>query len=99
MLRLACSYLVEADIELCAPIHDAVLIEAPMGRIEEVVSQARWLMTKAARTVLGGIACETDATIIRYPARYQDPRGAEMWTKVMALLERIEGAEGIRRIG
>ena len=44
------------------------------------------LMAKAARTVLGGIACETDATIIRYPACYEDARGADMWTKVMVLL-------------
>ena len=99
MLRLACSYLVESDIELCAPVHDAVLIEAPAGQIETVVAQARRLMAKAARTVLGGIACETDATIVRYPARYQDPRGAEMWTKVIALLERSEEAGGIRCAG
>ncbi len=35
ILQLACIRLVEADIRLCAPIHDAVLIE---GTTEEIVA-------------------------------------------------------------
>jgi hypothetical protein len=35
ILQLACIRLVEADIRLCAPIHDAVLIE---GSTEEIVA-------------------------------------------------------------
>jgi hypothetical protein len=96
MLRLACAYLVESGVELCAPVHDAVLIEAPGSEIEEAVSLARRLMAKASRVVLGGTACETDATIVRYPACYRDPRGAEMWDRVLSLLESIESAEGVR---
>ena len=29
----------------------------------------------------------TDATIVRYPDRYIDKRGVEMWAEVIALLE------------
>jgi hypothetical protein len=28
----------------------------------------------------------TDFKIVRYPDRYMDPRGAEMWTEVLELL-------------
>ena len=41
MLRLACCFLTEAGIEVCAPVHDAVLIEAAEGEIEQVVAAAR----------------------------------------------------------
>ena len=32
MLRLACIFATEAGIRVCAPVHDALLIEAPIGR-------------------------------------------------------------------
>jgi len=96
MLRLACCYLVEAGIELCAPIHDAVLIEAPAGEIEHAVTQAQRLMRKAARVVTGGVEIGTDAEIVRYPDRYQDARGVDMWRRVMALVDRIEAATSLQ---
>lgn len=36
MLRLACCLLVEAGIRVCAPVHDAVLIEAPLELLASV---------------------------------------------------------------
>lgn len=90
MLRLACCFLAEAGIELCAPIHDAVLIEAPAGEIEAAVAEAQRQMQRAARIVTGGVAIGTDAEIVRYPDRYTDPRGVDMWRRVVALLDRLE---------
>lgn len=92
MLRLACIFLVEAGIEVCAPVHDAVLIEAAGDEIEDAVEQARALMTKAARIVSGGLEIGTEAKVVRWPDRYADERGEEMWGRVMTLLERIETA-------
>jgi hypothetical protein len=93
MLRLACCFLVEAGIELCAPVHDAVLIEAPAGEIEAAVAEARRQMRRAARIVTGGVEIGTDAEIVRYPERYTDPRGVDMWRRVVELLARIEAAQ------
>jgi len=90
MLRLACCFLVEAGIELCAPVHDAVLIEACVDEIDLVVVHAQQLMQKAARIVTGGLPIGTDAHVVRWPDRYADERGVEMWARVMALLERTE---------
>lgn len=94
MLRLACCLLTEAGIRVCAPIHDAVLVEAPEAEIEEVVARARLLMGKASRTVLGGFEIRTDADVIRYPDRYSDPRGTATWERVMQLLAGLEAKQG-----
>ena len=41
MLRIACILMTEAGIRVCAPVHDAVLIEAPLGELEARVKQAQ----------------------------------------------------------
>jgi hypothetical protein len=86
MLRLACCLATERDIEVCAPVHDAILICAPLERIEADVAAAQAAMGEAARTVLGGFDLRSDANIIRYPSRYMDPRGVVMWDRVMGLI-------------
>ena len=89
MMRLACTRVVEQGIRLCAPVHDALLIEAPLERLDEHVSETREAMIWASSMVLGGPACKVDADIYRYPDRYMDAkRGATMWNKVMAALDR-----------
>ena len=73
-----------------APVHDAVLIEAPLEELEAWVQQAQELMRKASRQILGGFELTTDADIYRYPERYRDKeRGGKFWYKVMSLLQSI----------
>jgi hypothetical protein len=36
--------------------------------------------------VLDGFELRTDVTRVRYPDRYQDPRGIRMWDQVMGLI-------------
>ena len=86
MLRLACCLATERGIEVCAPIHDAILVEANVDGIETTVAETQAAMAEASRVVLGGFELRSDAEIVRYPARYSDPRGAEMWGKVMGIL-------------
>ena len=85
MLRLACCMLVEAGIGLCAPIHDAVLIEGPADSIDEVVERARGIMAEASKIVLGGFEIGTEFEIVRYPDRYIDEAGADFWNTVTRL--------------
>ncbi len=85
MLRLACCMLVESGISLCAPIHDAVLIEAPEEQIEAHVAQARSIMAEASRIVLDGFEIGTDYKIVRWPDRYVDEGGGEFWDTVLTL--------------
>jgi len=85
MLRLACSLATERGIEVCAPVHDAVLICAPLDRLEDDIASMRAVMAEASKIVLDGFELRTDAMRIRHPDRYQDPRGAEMWNRVIEL--------------
>lgn len=86
MLRIACCLATERGIRVCAPVHDALLIEAPVEQIEAVVSETQAAMREASRAVLNGFALESDAKIVRFPYRYMDERGEKMWQTVMKLL-------------
>jgi DNA polymerase-1 len=88
MLRLACCLATERGIEVCAPVHDAVLICAPLDRLEDDVARMRAAMAEASKIVLGGFELGTDAAIVRYPDRYMDKRGTVMWDRVLALITR-----------
>jgi hypothetical protein len=88
MLRLACCLATERGIQVCAPVHDAILICAPLDRIEADVAATRHAMAEASTAVLPGFPLETDVKIVRYPDRYMDRRGTVMWRKVIGLLDR-----------
>ncbi len=85
MLRLACCLLVERGIGLCAPVHDAVMVEGPADQIEDVVAQTRSAMAEASRVVLRGFEIGADAKIVCWPDRYVDDAGAAFWETVMRL--------------
>ena len=90
MLRTAIIGLVEAGITICAPVHDAVLVEGPIEEIENLVKCSQNIMEAASRVILDGFTIRTDVKIIRYPDRYSDPRGVEMWNKVTKLLNKFQ---------
>jgi len=86
MLRLAACMATEAGLKVCAPIHDALLLEAPLDVLNEHVFLLKGLMVKASETVMQTLACGVDADIVCYPDRYRDERGGEMWDQVIGLL-------------
>ena len=93
MLRLAACFATEQGIEVCALIHDAVLICAPLDRLDADVEAMRACMAKASRIVLDGFELRTDVHPVRYPDHYSDPRGTVMWDRVMRLIAAREGAK------
>jgi hypothetical protein len=98
MLRLACCLGVERGVEICAPVHDAVLICAPLGRLDDDIRLMQAAMAEASRIVLGGFELGTDVKITRYPDRYMDERGVVMWERVMGLIDANSNyAEQLRR--
>ena len=88
MLRIAAVAATEAGIEVCAPVHDAFLIAAPLHRLDDDIAKMRDVMSKAGRAVTGGLDIRTDAEVVRFPNRYMDDRGRAMWEKVAALLNK-----------
>lgn len=88
MLRLACCLLTEQGINVCAPVHDALLVEAPVEEIRAVAATTQQAMAEASALVLGGFSLRTESNIIAYPDRFQDRRGQKMWDVLMSLLAR-----------
>jgi DNA polymerase-1 len=86
MLRLACSLGIERGIKICAPVHDAVLIEAPVDRLEKDIAVMRNCMEEASRVVLSGFSLQTEAKTVIHPNHYSDRRGERMWREIVALL-------------
>jgi hypothetical protein len=93
MMRIAAIAATEAGIEVCAPVHDAFLIRAPLDRLDEDVAHMRELMARASEEVTEGLRVRTKAELVRSdqsPGRYVDERGIDMWKRVMRILEEEE---------
>jgi hypothetical protein len=94
MLHLACCLATEAGIEIYAPVHDAVLIGAPLDRLDHDIDRMRAAMAEASRWVLDGFELGTDIVRrVEYPGRYMDSRGKAMWRRVSDLVrKRVDAA-------
>jgi hypothetical protein len=90
MLRLGHCLATENGISVCAPIHDAYLIEAPLELLDHEIVRMQDCMREASRVVLRGFELFTDVKEIRPPGRYWSSKGEAMWNLVMRLLEEIE---------
>jgi len=93
MLRLACCLAVERGVRVCAPVHDALLIEAPLESLDKVIDDTQNAMSEASEVVLNGFRLNTDADVFRYPDRYMDKRGVTMWKTIWKIVETIESGE------
>ena len=87
MLRLACCFVTEAGISVCAPVHDAILVEAPLEELDQTIAETRKLMGEASAIILDGFSLRSDVEIVRYPERYMDERGVRMWEIVTDILK------------
>ena len=106
MLRLACCVATECGIEVCAPVHDAVLICAPLERLGSDIARMRAVMAEASQVILDGFELHTDCPdeltahgepvpfphVIRHPRRYMDKRGVVMWDRVTGLVAARQAA-------
>ena len=89
MLRLACCLVTEAGIRLCFPLHDALLIEAPLEELDAAISTTERLMAEASRVVLEDFALRTTRKVVRYPDRLGDARGQSVWAAIEQSLTEV----------
>jgi len=87
MLRLACCMLIDDEIKVCTPVHDAVLIEAPIDQLDDIIHQAQEIMSEASSIILNGFKLRSDVDIYRHPNSYQDKRGLKTWGLINQALE------------
>jgi hypothetical protein len=90
ILRLASLFLWERGVRVCAPVHDAFLVESAEQDVEDVVRETKLQMERASEYVLDGHRLRTEARVLRHPDRLVEPRGQEMWDRITAIAARLE---------
>lgn len=90
MLRIACVLATERGVEVCAPVHDAILIEAPTSALEEACTAAREAMAEASRLVLAGFELRTSVQKVVHPRRLIDHKSRTTWDRVMRITNDLE---------
>ncbi len=90
MMRVAAIDAIEAGVRVVGILHDALLIEAPIDRIESEVARTKEAMAKASRVTLGGFELRTDPWIIPYPQTFLDPKDRATWDMIQAALNEID---------
>lgn len=93
MLRLAIIHAQDLGVKVLAPVHDALLIEAPIDLINHAIEKTSEAMRRASREVLNGFELRNDVDVVCYPHRYEDERGKAMWDEIMHHLGRLEDEE------
>jgi DNA polymerase I-like protein with 3'-5' exonuclease and polymerase domains len=94
MLRLACCLATEIGVTVCAPNHDALLIEAPLKDLADAVKSTEAAMAEASEVVLEGFRLRTSVATIRYPDHYPHPRSDALWSDIDHILAEFEGRSG-----
>jgi len=95
ILRIACMLATEAGIEVCMPVHDALLVNTPIAALDQTLADVKEKMAQASKAVLGGFEIRVGVEIFKYPDRYMDEnRGRQMWDTVIGLLDELEATSG-----
>ena len=85
ILRWASCCGIENDIKICALIHDAILIESPIDKIEDDVKAMQTIMKQSALDIIDfEIFIDTD--IIKYPNHYINEESGVMYKKICKLV-------------
>jgi DNA polymerase-1 len=86
LLQVASIAAMNRGLGLAAPIHDAIVLTAPVAEADEHAALIQEIMGAASEFVLGGHRLRTSCEVIRYPHRFYEKEGLEMWRTVCAIL-------------
>jgi hypothetical protein len=75
------------DVTVCAPVHDAVLIESSVEDLPGAIEVTRNAMAQASALVLGGFFLRTDFDQAVHPQRLLKKGGTAMWNKIWANID------------
>lgn len=88
MLRIACCLARRKGVRICAPIHDALLITAPINELDNSIRTTQSAMEEASRAVLGDFVLRSEvAQRIGPNDRFREKRGAKLWNWIANKLE------------
>lgn len=91
ILRIACILGWERGVQICAPLHDAVLIEAPTEQIEEAIAAMSRAMRDASKIVLGHELRVSHETI-GPGERWLNKKTRPMWNRIVSIVTRTKAA-------
>ena len=102
MLRNAWIRLVNADIKVCAAVHDAFLIECPIPDQKYIIKETIKHMIDAARHIVGG-EIEVDAEIITGNWVQLDKKGKpngdqKLFDVIMGEIKKYKAANADRKV-
>lgn len=92
LLRLASVRAMEAGLDVGAPVHDALLLCAPLAEIEDQARDLEQVMARASMEILGGVALRSETSITRFPDRYEPEKGGDLWDMTLQMLEEVKSA-------
>ena len=94
LMRLACILAVEQGLGVCAIIHDAFLLEAPIKDMQRQVDALCKCMNESCNVLLDGFLLGIDGwqrdKWVVYPDRYLDERGKGFWVEIQESLGLLE---------
>ena len=90
ILHVACVLAERRGVHVVAPVHDAIMAEAPAEQAEDVSIALDRVMRDAAAVVLRGYELPTDVKMVTAGQRYFDERGEAMWNTVNKLISKRE---------
>ncbi|PWT93554.1 MAG: DNA polymerase I [Proteobacteria bacterium] len=93
VLHVACILAERRGIEVVAPVHDAIMVEAALDRIEDASVALDRVMRDAAVIVLRGYELPTDVRLIRPGEQFYEERGKDMWDTIARLTAKLEKEE------
>jgi hypothetical protein len=91
-MRLAAIAAYEAGIQVCAPVHDAFWIMAPLAELDDTIVAMSRLMVRAGNVVSGGIDLPVKVSaVVRYPeclgdVRDPEAKGQALWVEIKNLI-------------
>ena len=95
ILHAACIMAERRSIPIVAPVHDAIMVEAPAGDAEEVSAALDRVMRDASAVVLRGYELPTDDQVVQPGGHFHDDRGIAMWETVTRLVAKLEREEAV----
>jgi DNA polymerase-1 len=93
MMKLAAIAADEVGIRICAPVHDAFVIMAPVNELDDAISTMTRIMMKAAAVVTGGLEIPVEKSFeVRWPdclgdVRKEKAKGQALWTEIRGLVQ------------
>jgi hypothetical protein len=98
MMRTAACLAYRAGVQIDTILHDAFLVEADVGDIDDAAATMRRCMDEASRVVLAGPVVGTSCKVVRPGQRYVDqdrPAAIRMWDRVLRQLDQIERGQSV----